>query len=205
MGDSVTDCGRNYDANPAGWGSFGDGYANLVNSFLTAFYPEREIMVVNKGVSGDDIVRMAQRWDTDLMANHPQWVSIMIGVNDVWRHFDANFQHPEMVTLEKFEQTYRELIAKTQKETANIIIMAPFMMEANRQDPMRLEIEAFARVGKKLAAENDLIYIDTQARIDAFLEKQSSYILTSDRVHPNVTGHMLLAKTWLDGVDFEWS
>ena len=89
IGDSITDCNRAYDAMPAGWGSFGDGYVNLVNACLTGLAPEQKVMVINKGISGNTILDLQSRWDEDVLALKPDWVSIMIGVNDAWRHFDG--------------------------------------------------------------------------------------------------------------------
>ncbi|GEK06574.1 SGNH/GDSL hydrolase family protein [Schleiferilactobacillus harbinensis] len=206
-GDSVTDVGRDYHAIPAGWGSFGDGYVSQINSLLTAVYPDKEIMVVNKGVSGDNIALMANRWDNDVLAMEPDYVSIMIGVNDVWRFFDAPFQQlqaPNIVSQDLYEKTYRELIAKTQPSVKQMMIMSPFMIEPNRQDPMRHMVDAYRRIAERLARENHLIYVDVQAAVDHFLTQQSSYILTSDRVHPNVQGHMLVARTWLQTLGFDW-
>lgn len=204
-GDSVTDCGRDYQADPAGWGSFGDGYVSLINAALVAFYPDYHIMVANEGVSGDDIVKMSRRWQTDVLDLKPDYLSIMIGINDVWRFFDSTFQHrKDLVDLSTYRQTYQHLIDITQDQVKKIIIMSPFMFEPNHKDPMRAQVDLYRKAAAEIAQKNDLIYIDVQKQIDHFLTIETSYALTSDRVHPNLQGHMLVANTWLNAIGYDW-
>jgi len=92
IGDSVTDCGR---ARPVGeglFGAIGTGYAGYVNALLDATYPERHIRVVNMGSSGNTVLDLEARWQTDVVDLKPDWLSVMIGINDVWRQFDCPLQ-----------------------------------------------------------------------------------------------------------------
>src|SRR3954452_17883523 len=87
IGDSITDCER---ARPVGEGLFaalGKGYVSLVDALLGATYPEREIRVVNMGSSGNTVRDLKSRWRTDVLDLRPDWLSMMIGINDVWRQF----------------------------------------------------------------------------------------------------------------------
>lgn len=204
IGDSITDCGRNYEANPAGGGSFGDGYVNLVNACLTGLAPSYGIMVVNKGVNGNTIVDLKKRWQKDVLDLKPDYVSVMIGINDVWRHFDGSLQQLELVDPEEYKRVYDELITDTKPKVKEIFIMSPFMIEPNRQDKMRTMVDAYAEIARETADRHGLLFIDVQKKIDAFLEELSSYIISGDRVHPNVQGHMIVAKAFLDGIGFSW-
>lgn len=204
-GDSVTDCGRAYDAIPAGWGSFGDGYVSLVNACLTALAPEQKIMVVNRGVSGNNIRDLNARWERDILELKPDYVSIMIGINDVWRYFDAPLQQPELVDETEYEKIYCELMEKTVPQVRGIFIMSPFMMEPNREDSMRKMVEEYAAIARRTAEKYKVPYIDVQAKVDRFLQSLSSYVISSDRVHPNQQGHMILAKAFLDAVGLDWN
>lgn len=203
-GDSVTDVNRDYKAIPAGWGSFGDGYVNLVHALLTAVYPDRELMIMNEGVSGDDIKLMAARWDRDVLDMKPDYVSVMIGINDVWRHFDGPFRQADLVSLDEFEHTYEDLMGRTEPRVKGLIVMSPFMIEPKRDDLMRAMVDRYADVARQVADRHGATYVDVQAAMDHFLEKQSSYILSMDRCHPGIEGHMLVARTWLQAVGFDW-
>jgi len=49
------------------------------------FYPERAIRVITAGVGGNTCRDVAARWQKDVLDVTPDWVSLMIGINDVWR------------------------------------------------------------------------------------------------------------------------
>ncbi|WOC32855.1 MULTISPECIES: SGNH/GDSL hydrolase family protein [Caproicibacterium] len=204
IGDSVTDCGRNYQAAPAAWDSYGDGYVRLVNAVLTGLAPEQKIMVVNKGVNGDTIRHLKARWKQDVTALHPDYLSVMIGINDVWRQFDGELQQLETVSPAEYEQTYCELLEQTKPQVKNIFIFSPFFMELNRSDPMRRRVDEYAAIARRIAEKFGLPYIDVQKRIDRYLQSLSYFYISADRVHPNLQGHMILAKAFLDTVEFDW-
>lgn len=200
IGDSITDSNRNYDTKLAGWCSWGDGFVNLVNAYTTALLSHKQLMVINQGVSGDRVIDLEKRWDESILSLKPDWVTIMIGINDVWRHFDGTFCQDEQVSPEVFEHIYRKLIEKTISDVKGIILLSPFMVESNKNDLMRIQMDQYREISKKIAEEFGLLYGDIQNEIDVFLEHQSSYILSSDRVHLSTAGHLLITKTWLETV-----
>ena len=198
VGDSITDSNRNYEAIPAGWSSWGDGYVHLINAYTTALLPQEEWMVVNRGVSGDTVLDLKKRWQRDVLDFRADWVTIMIGVNDVWRHFDGTFAQTKLVSLERFEQELRGLITQTLPSVKGMILLSPFMVEQNEKDPVREMLGHYQEVVARLAETFDLPYGNVQEKFDTFLRYQSSYVLSSDRVHPSLAGHLLIAKTWLE-------
>lgn len=205
-GDSVTDCGRRYESLPGGWGSFGDGYVGYVDGFLAAMYPELKLLVANEGVSGNDIVDLEKRWDEDVLALKPDWISVMIGVNDVWRQFDGLVMPVRKVLPDEFRTIYEGLIQRTLPQVKGMILISPIMMEANDENPMKQCVRVYAGIAKELAEKYNLIYVDVQSRIDAFLaEGMNEYILCSDRVHPNNKGHAIIAKAIMDALEVDWS
>ncbi len=204
-GDSVTDCGRDYNAIPAGWGSQGDGYVNLVDAFLTSMYPENKVSVINRGISGNTVVDLAARWDRDVLSFNPSWVSIMIGINDVWRQFDGELMRIDIVTPEIYRSTLEDIILKTKPVVKGMFIISPFMMDANKEQPMRKRAVEYAAISKGLADKHELIYVDVQSKIDTFMESLDEYYLSSDRVHPNYKGHAIIAKALLDAMGINWN
>jgi lysophospholipase L1-like esterase len=174
----------------------------LINSFLTGLSPEKEIMVINKGVNGNTILDLPKRWQKDVLDLKPDWVSIMIGVNDVWRQFDAVMQPIEQVSEKQFSETYEDLIRRTMPNVSGMIIISPFMICAPNTDPMRERLDVYSAIAQKISQKHGLVYIDVQSKMDEFLKHQSSYILSADRVHVNLSGHMIIAKAFLDGIGF---
>jgi hypothetical protein len=108
IGDSITDCGRRAEFSP-----LGNGYVHIAANLASAKYPEREIMWVNKGISGDTVQGLVERWTEDVIKEDPDWVSIYIGINNVVR----------APSLKDFEKSYREIVSRTLNETDAKIIM----------------------------------------------------------------------------------
>ena len=177
-GDSVTDADR---ARPAGEGLFGahgNGYVRDVAAMFDALYPQMDLRVINRGVSGDSVRHLAARWQQDVLDDHPDWVAVMIGVN--------------------------RLIETTLPQVKGMILMTPYFLEPNRADPMRAELDKRGQVVKELAAQYDLPLVDVQAAFDKLLEHLYSAVITWDRVHPNYIGCALICKAFLNAVGFDW-
>lgn len=197
IGDSITDCGRN---RPVGErNGLGDGYVSLLNAILGAACPQTPLRVLNTGWSGNRVTDLKARWQTDVLDLRPDWLSVMIGINDVWRQFDDEL-NPHQVDIQAFESVYRELLAQTRPTLAGLVLMTPFYIESNPHDPMRALMDQYSRVTQSLATEFDAVFVDTQAAFDAFLQHRPTQSLCGDRVHPNKTGHMLIARAFLKAV-----
>ncbi len=204
MGDSVTDCGRK---RPVGEGlaeGVGAGYVRTIESFLNVYYPELNLRITNMGISGNTIAHLQDRWQTDILDLNPDWVSILIGVNDVWRQFDEPAIPESAVQPEEFEAIYRELIEKTQDGVKGIILITPHFYERYKQDPMRTRLDEYGSIVKKLAKEYGCLFIDTQTVFDQFMENHYAAYLSADRVHPNYAGRTLLAITILKAIGFDF-
>ena len=123
IGDSITDCGRRDRATAP----YGNGYVALVRALLLACHPTLSLEVVNRGIGGDTIRDLEGRWDRDAIAERPDWLSVMIGVNDAWQPLAGNAA--KGVPLEAYEHTYRRLLEAARDRTAaRLILMEPFVM-----------------------------------------------------------------------------
>lgn len=204
IGDSVTDCDR---ARPVGEGLFGavgKGYVGFVSGLLESTYPDKRIRVINMGSSGDTVRDLKQRWDTDVMALKPDWLSIMIGINDVWRQFDTPLITEGHVYIGEYGETLEELVKKTMPTVKNIVLMTPYYLEPNRNDAMRSAMDRYGEVVRDIARRYGTILVDTQAAFDKVLKHCHPNNITWDRIHPNVMGHMVLARSFLKAVGYEW-
>lgn len=192
-GDSITDCGRD---RPIGMGNgLGNGYVSLVNGFWSATNPECNIKVLNTGISGNRVTDLDGRWQEDVLDIAPDWLSIMIGINDVWRQFD----NPDMdqVQINLYEKVYRKLLEQTRGSLKGLVLMTPYLIEPDLSDPMRAQMNRYSALVEKFATEFDAVFVNTQAAFDKYLKHRSSQTLCGDRVHPNLTGHMIIARSFL--------
>ena len=194
-GDSITDCGR---ARPVGQGDgLGSGYASLVNALLIAKFPRADIKVLNTGISGDTVRRIKSRWQSDVLDLSPDYLSIMIGVNDVWRKFDRP-DGDGHVPVDEYETVYRELVAQVKPKVRKIILITPFLSETDKNEPMMAMLLDYIAVVKKIAADEDLLLVDIQSAVDEYLAGGiAPKILAGDRVHPSQTGAVIIAKSFL--------
>jgi len=204
IGDSITDCERKKPEGEGLFGALGKGYVSLVDALLQAVYPELGIRVVNKGTSGNTVRDLDARWQEDVLDQQPQWLAIMIGINDVWRQYDVPFIKEWHVYKDEYEATLRRLVSETKPKVKGLVLMTPFYLESNEQDKMRATMDEYGSIVRKLADEYDVHFIDTQAAFNIVLEELYSATLAWDRVHPTAAGHMVLARAFLDAVGFQW-
>jgi lysophospholipase L1-like esterase len=204
VGDSITDAGR---ARPVGEGrgdAIGKGYVMMVEALLGAVYPDQWIRVVNQGISGNTVRDLKARWQTDVLALAPDWVSIMIGANDVWRQFDSPLQTESHVLLEEYEATVDELVLATLPRVKGMILITPFYLEPNRADAMRATMDRYGAAVRRIAEKRSTLFVDSQAPFDDVLKTYYPATLNWDRVHPDYVGSMVLARAVADAIGFDW-
>ena len=197
IGDSITDCGRREPA----YTPLGDGYVHLIHDLLQAGYPELKLNVVNKGISGNTILDLKSRWRSDVLEIRPDWLFIFIGVNDVWRYFEGNWE--EAVALPEFTNTYRQLLRSAQTNTtAQIRLVSPYLAENDTENSFRKKLSQYQSAIDSIGEEFDLPVVHLQPAFDwAMLSNPGNY-WTNDRVHPTREGHMLIALTILRACGF---
>ncbi|GGD78388.1 SGNH/GDSL hydrolase family protein [Paenibacillus nasutitermitis] len=194
QGDSITDCGRNReDGN-----DLGKGYALMVAGRLQYLYPDKQITCINRGIGGDRVVELQQRWETDCLELKPTLVSIYVGINDAARRYSIN----DPIPVEQFEQIYRELLTTTkEKLAARIVLVEPFVLPVDGDRVMwREDLDPKIQAVRKLAREFGAAYIPldglfAQAAVQAPMEYWAA-----DGVHPSPAGHTLIADAWLKAV-----
>ena len=205
IGDSVTDMGR---ARPVAEGLFnphGTGYPNVVQGLLTSVYPDYFINVVNMGVSGNTVRDLKARWQTDLLDLKPDWVSVMLGVNDVWRQFDVPQLAGRDVQPGEYRDTLRELVDLTKPVVKGMVLITPVFWELNTADAMAARVREYGAICREVAAEKGVLFCDAQAYADRVLAHCHSSYIAWDRVHPNIPGANVLAHALLDVLGFDWN
>jgi acyl-CoA thioesterase I len=197
IGDSITEWGRGGDPE-----DIGTGYVRLIHDYLVTAYPERKPIVLNRGVGGHRIPDLAERWQTDVIDENPAYVSISIGINDVWRQIDP--LEEGQVYPEQFEAIYIDLLNQVKEKTnAVMILMEPTVIEENLESEGNKKLKPYAEIVKKLAEKYEAVYVPTHQAFIEYLRANTEYKLTIDGVHTNSTGNMLMAQTWLKAFEAE--
>ena len=192
QGDSVTDCGRNRDHNCMTMAKYGSGYPRLFKEFYDMLFPNNSVNFVNRGVSGDRVINLIERYDEDFKAVSPDCISIMIGINDTWRGYDSNdFCEPE-----KFERLYNELLTKIKTDfpEAKLMIIEQFAFTAHPdRQGWNDDLDPKRAITRKLA-EKYADYFIPMYDIMTDTDKNGFEMreLSEDGVHPAPTGHALI-------------
>ncbi|MFJ5881426.1 SGNH/GDSL hydrolase family protein [Kitasatospora cineracea] len=187
QGDSITDAGRDR-ARP---GHLGHGYAALVAAAL----PGRPA-VLNRGVAGDRITDLRDRWAADTLAHRPQLLSLLVGVNDTWRRYDSGLPSP----ADAWEDEYRALLARTHAHCApRLVLVEPFLVPVTpEQWAWREDLDPRIHAVRRLAAEHDALLLAADGLLNqAARTAGHPTLITTDGVHPTPLGHRLLADAWL--------
>lgn len=203
QGDSITDAGRFRDYHDP-FNRMGCGYPSLIAAQLNLADPGA-YEFINRGVSGDRIVDVYARMQRDILNHAPDYMSLLIGVNDVWHGVEAN---PNGVSAEKFEKVYDLLLSEIREEFPHIqfILMEPFMLPggATKRDGQEERWETFARevplraqAAKRLAEKYGAAYVPLQHLFDECCKKMPADYWLFDGVHPTEAGHALIAREWI--------
>ena len=204
-GDSVKDMGSDQPVGEGLFDSLGNGYVRAVENLLSAFYPEIPLRITNSGVSGNNSRDLLARFRRDVVDLHPDWVSICIGINDVWRQFDCPGMAEHHVTPEEYEENVRKMILAVKDSVKGVFILSPYYIEPNRQDRMRARMDEYTAVCRRLAQEYGCRFVDFQAMFERYCAVRHSASVAWDRVHPNQIGSMLMAREFLDQCGFDFT
>ena len=203
-GDSVTDMGSEYPTGRCTGEQLGRSYVRVIDSLLAATYPELKLNIVNAGCSGNTSRDLLARWERDVLSFRPDWVSICIGINDVWHQFDDVAMPDRGVSPKEFEANVTQMIEKTKDCVKGIFIVSPYYMEPNRRDFVRARMDEYTAICKALAERYGLVFVDFQALYEKFCSIRHSSSIAWDRVHPNQVGATLMAMEFLSKCGYEY-
>jgi lysophospholipase L1-like esterase len=191
QGDSITDCGRARDDDR----HLGAGYAGWIAAWLGAARPHDDLRFLNRGIGGDRVRDLRARWSEDCIALRPDWVSILIGINDTWRRYDRN----DATGADEFARDYREILRRLRGETAaGIVLLEPFVLPhpADRKS-WREDLDPKLAVVRELAAEFKTRLVPLDGLVNAAATARAAGFFSADGVHPTAAGHALIARHWL--------
>lgn len=194
QGDSITDAGRDKKNNaPNNSRALGSGYPFMIASQLLGMHPEDDWKFYNRGISGNKVFQLADRWDEDCLELEPDVLCILIGVNDFWhslRDYDG--------TPEVYEKDFRALMERT-KETlgdTRIIICEPFAVAGGTalSDHWNKGFPPYRTAAKKIAKEFGATFISFQSMFDKALKSAPVSYWCPDGVHPSPAGHYIMGQ-----------
>ena len=91
---------------------------------LLVDHADDKLKIYNRGISGNKVYQLAERWQADCLDLKPDVVSILIGVNDLWHKREGSYDG----TVEKYETDYLALLNRTKEDIpkVNLVGANPF-------------------------------------------------------------------------------
>jgi lysophospholipase L1-like esterase len=201
QGDSITDAGRDRrrEGNANDARASGTGYALFITSQLLAQRAAAGLKIYNRGVSGNKVFQLAERWDKDCLALKPNVLSILIGVNDIWHTLNGSYNG----TVEIYEKDYRALIERTQRALPGVglAICEPFVLRTGAvNDQWFPEFDRYRAAPRRVATDSHAVFVPFQAMFNKAVQAAPPGYWAADGVHPTIAGAGLMARTWLETV-----
>ena len=198
QGDSITHGNRGNDQNHY----LGHGYAYMIAGRLDADMYQSDLKFMNRGISGNRIPDLRNRWQKDALDLKPDFLSILIGVNDVSRWASG----AEDKDAEEYESLYMQLLKDTATALpkTKFILCDPFVlpvkMVKDRWESMKSNIDRCRAIVAKLAEANGAIHMRLQEVFDAACTRAEASHWIWDGIHPTPAGHELIAREWIKTV-----
>lgn len=198
QGDSITDAGREKTKEqPNISASFGGGYALQAAAAILKNFASLEPVIYNRGISGNKVYQLADRWQKDCIDLKPDLVSILIGVNDYWHLRNGKYDG----TVERYENDYRKLLSDTKAALPQVrlVICQPFALPGTTavDETWMQPISQYQAVAEKLCGEFNGIWVPFQKVFDQALKHAPAKWWAADGVHPSMAGAHLMAAAWL--------
>jgi lysophospholipase L1-like esterase len=200
QGDSITDAGRKRDVLTANsHEGFGNGYAWLAAAQLLIKHADAKLQLFNRGISGNKVYQLAERWQADCLDIKPNVLSILIGVNDFWHTRDGLYKG----SVEIYETGYRELVQRTKAALKGVkfVICEPFLLKAGKvEDDWFAEFDRYRAAAKRVADEAGAAFVPFHSMFQAASKIAPPALWAGDGVHPTSDGAALMASWWLKTV-----
>ena len=189
LGDSIT------QADP--------GYVSLMAALIAAKYPVRDIQVINAGIGGHKAPDMQARLHRDVIAHRPDWVTVSVGINDVWHGLDG----PGGIPLEVYEPIVEQIVRTLQEETtAQVLLVSPTVISENPDAPANKTLAHYVAAMERIAVRRGTLlapaHADFLRTLRAGQAASQDFKMTTDGVHLNAVGNARLALTILETLQF---
>jgi lysophospholipase L1-like esterase len=192
-GDSITDCHRLTTDNPLGY-----GYPLQVAGSWGVQHPDRQPVWLNSGISGNTTIDLQSRWQTDVLDQRPDVVSVLVGINDCGYHFSAGL---DAVSASVYHDRYLSLLTPLADNGVELILIEPFLLPvSDDQRRWRDDLDPKIQVVRDLARRFGAALVAADGMFAALAAQTGPDYWLFDGVHPTAAGHQALAQAWLNTV-----
>ena len=200
QGDSITDTSRSRETagTPNDAAALGSGYAFLASASLLSSTDE-DLAIFNRGISGNRVPDLDARWDAECIALEPDLLSILIGVNDIWRTIDSD----STGTADEYRAQYDALLARTREALpeTRLVICEPFVLRCGAvNDSWFPRFHDYRAAAREMADKYGATFVPFHEMFERASELAPPERWAGDGVHPSADGAALMAAAWLAAV-----
>lgn len=192
FGDSITDCERDR----ADETSLGSGYVKILADKLRPIYPDTDIELINKGVTGDEVCDLLARVKRDVIDLKPDAVVIMIGINNTLHYY----KYGKELNLSQLKSDLSELIKRLKEAGIVVIFLEPFLMPAPDKLRMRKLFDKELEVINEICLKTCDEFVAFDEMFNGLSESISYKEYSEDGVHPTHRGSRLIADTAIKAI-----
>lgn len=202
QGDSITDAGRDKDEQAANnTRALGNGYAFLATASLLRTHASKNLQIYNRGISGNKVYQLAERWDADCLELKPAVLSILIGVNDFWHMLNGKYDG----TIETYRKDLKALLERTKEKLPDVklIIGEPFAVPGTKAVDATWfpRFNEYQTAAREMATSFKATFIPYQSIFVKASKAAPPVYWTHDGVHPSIAGSQLMAESLLKTID----
>lgn len=188
-------------------------YTQYVEDFFYTRYPKMRLKFHNAGVGGAKAWDALARFDRDVAAYHPKYVTVLLGMND------GRYQPFNDEIFKTYYDDMKELISKIEGIGATPILMTPTMFDARaarmgtrKRDPAAVELynSVLAYYGtwlREVAAESGFGFVDMYSPLNNITiterQKNPRFTLIRDAIHPDAPGQVVMAYALLSDMNVQ--
>ena len=179
LGDSITQFGAQSPG----------GYVRLVESGLAA--QGINVTVIPAGLSGNKSNDMLARLDKDVLSKKPTWMTLSCGVNDVMHGARG-------VEIEPYKTNITAILDRCRQAGVKVVILTATQIGLPVTNAENVKMAGYNAFLRETAKARNLPLADLNAAMvaeQASLEKAGiKRSLTTDGVHMNIYGNLVMAK-----------
>lgn len=178
LGDSITQQGNESAA----------GYVRLVISGLEQ--NQIKATAIPAGIGGHKSDQMLERLERDVLSKKPDWMTLSCGVNDVWHGARG-------IPLPQYKTNITEIVRRAKAAGVKVMILTATMIGEDQANDNNQKLVAYNDFLRQLAKEQGCLLADLNADMQAAVKAagaaRSGNVLTTDGVHMNPLGNLMMA------------
>ena len=185
-------------------------YTQYVEDFFYTRYPHLRLKFHNSGVGGAQAWDALQRFDEDVAAYKPRYVTVLLGMND------GRYQPFDQEIFDTYHEDMTKVVQKITALGATPVLMTPTMFDSRaarmrnpNQPAGKLELynSVLAYYGtwlREVAVEGGYGFVDMYSLLNNITIEQRktdpAFTMIKDSVHPGPSGQLVMAYALIEGV-----